>query len=300
MKGTSQPVSKTRMIVMWVILVSNLVFWCTFWLFRRRPQSNPAFEEGPSVIGSIVLLVIGGFCFFAGVAAYFVVLSSDVFTYNFSRPVWQKAKVKIYVANILVPIASMVGLGVILSGFITPVLISFGLTRQMAMMLPFFAVIVLVQMSLVWVLIWSPLEKRLITKRLMAQGITKAQIESAIFIGISNPGSGMLKRFGAIEEDIGALWIVPDQLVYWGDSERFSITRDQVVQIERKADNRSTTMLSGVAHVILHVRLPNGERQIRLHNEGVWSMGQKRKAMNQLAAAIENWYAGTMQQAAAG
>jgi hypothetical protein len=286
------------MIVMWVVLVSNLVFWSVFWLFRLRSQSNPAFEEGPSVLDSITLLIIGGFSFLAGFAAYFVVLSSDCFTYNFSRPIWKKVKVKNYVANILVLLGTSVGLGMILSAFIAPVLISFGLTPPIARMLPFFAIIFLLQVVVMWVLIWSPLEKRLITKRLMAQGITAAQLESAFLIGLSNPASGMLKRFGAIEEDIGALWIAPDQLVYWGDSERFSITHAQVIQIERKADNRSTTILSGVAHVILHVHLPDGsERRIRLHNEGIRTMGQKRKAMNQLAAAIEAWYAGTMEQA---
>lgn len=301
MKGTKQPVSKTRMIVMWVIIIANLVFWSGFWLLRRGTREDSAFAESPGISGSIVLLVLGVFFFFAGLAAYFVVLSSDAFTFNFSRPVWKKAKVKIYVANILVPIAAIAGLAVIVSGLLAPVLISFGLTPPMARMLPIFAMIVLVQLVQVWVLIWSPLERRLITKRLLAQGITKAQLESAMLIGLSNPASGMLKRFGAIEEDVGALWIAPDQLVFWGDAERFSITRAQVIQIERKADNRSSTMLGGIAHVVLHVRWADGsERQLRLHNEGLWTMGQKRKAMDGLAAAIESWYTATMPPALSG
>jgi hypothetical protein len=91
---------------------------------------------------------------------------------------------------------------------------------------------------------------------------------------------------------MGALWVGPEQLIYWGDGEQFSIPRGQIVEIERKADNRSTTMLAGIAHVILHVRLPDGSvRQIRLHVEGLATMGQKRRTMDALADAISHWYA---------
>jgi hypothetical protein len=93
---------------------------------------------------------------------------------------------------------------------------------------------------------------------------------------------------------MGALWVVPDFLMYRGDSEQFDLTRGQVVQIERKADNRSTSVLGGIAHVILHARLPdNSIRQIRLHTEGHWTMGGKRKAMDALAEAIARWQTGS-------
>ena len=104
----------------------------------------------------------------------------------------------------------------------------------------------------------------------------------------------MAKRFAAIEEDMGALWVVPDLLMYRGDSEQFDLTREQLVQMERKADTRSTSVLGGIAHVILHARLPdNSIRQIRLHTEGHWTMGGKRKAMDALAEAIARWQAGS-------
>jgi len=58
-------------------------------------------------------------------------------------------------------------------------------------------------------------------------------------------------------------------------------------------DTKSTTMLSGTAHVILHVRLAGGgARQIRLHNEGVWTMGGKKRASDELAARINEWAGG--------
>jgi hypothetical protein len=153
--------------------------------------------------------------------------------------------------------------------------------------------IVGVQLVQLWVLIWSPLEKRIITQRLAALGITPAQLQSAALVGLSNPASGLVKRFAAIEEDMGALWVGPDRLIYRGDNEQFDITREQLVQMERKADNRSTSVLGGIAHIILHVKLADGSvRQIRLHTEGHWTMGQKRKAMDALADAIARWHGG--------
>jgi len=79
-------------------------------------------------------------------------------------------------------------------------------------------------------------------------------------------------------------------LMYRGDREQFDLTRQQLAQMERKADTRSTTVLGGIAHVILHVRLPDGSlRPIRLHTEGHWTMGGKRRAMDALAEAIAGW-----------
>jgi hypothetical protein len=92
---------------------------------------------------------------------------------------------------------------------------------------------------------------------------------------------------------MGALWVGPEQLIYWGDGEQFGIRREQIVAIERKADNRSTTMLAGITHVILHVKLPDGSvRKIRLHVEGLVTMGQKRRTMDALAEAINHWHSG--------
>jgi len=160
-------------------------------------------------------------------------------------------------------------------------------------MLPVMVMVVGVQIVQLWVLIWSPQEKRIIIKRLAVLGIMPAQLQSAALVGLSNPASGLTKRFAAIEEDMGALWVQPDLLMYRGDGEQFDLTRDQLAQMERKADNRSTSVLGGIAHVILHVRLSDGSiRQIRLHTEGHWTMGRKRKAMDALADAIARWHGG--------
>ena len=55
-------------------------------------------------------------------------------------------------------------------------------------------------------------------------------------------------------------------------------------------DAASTSALSGTAHVILRVRqLDGSERRIRLHCEGILTLGAKRVAMNALAERIQAW-----------
>jgi len=59
-------------------------------------------------------------------------------------------------------------------------------------------------------------------------------------------------------------------------------------------------MLGGITHLILHVREANGgERQIRFHMEGQWTMGGKGRAMDALEERIVEWHAGTVPQAPA-
>ena len=223
---------------------------------------------------------------------YFAVILTGCFTFDYSRPVWNGVKGKKYVANIFVPVGLGLGLGFIVSAFLSPTLTALGLDEGMANMAPVIAVIIAFQVMQLWVLIWSPVEKRIIVQRLAAQGITAEHLRGATLVGLSNPASGLAKRFGAIEEDMGAMWVTPDLLMYRGDAEHWDLRRDQVAAIERKADNRSTTVLAGIAHVILHVQQSDGSlRQIRLHVEGLWTMGQKKRMMDALAEAINHWHA---------
>jgi hypothetical protein len=153
------------------------------------------------------------------------------------------------------------------------------------------AMVFVLQIAQMWILIWGPLEKRFIVKRMAALGITPQQLAGAFLVGLSNPQRSSFKKFGTVEEDVGALWVGPEQLIYYGDGEQFGLTRSHIMQIERKADSGSTSMLGGIAHVVLHVTQSNGSlRQIRLHNEGPLTMGQKRVAMEQLAEAILQWH----------
>jgi hypothetical protein len=257
------------------------------------PAKGPA-EEPAGVIGySIFSLFVGGFFLVLGVMSYLAVIFSGCFTFGYNQPVWGAVKTRNFFANIIVTVLLALGAGFTLAAFLGPVLTLLGLDAGLANLLPVMLMIVGVQLVQMWVLIWSPLEKRIIIKRMAALGITPAQLQSAALVGLSNPASGLAKRFAAIEEDMGALWVGPDLLIYRGDNEQFDITREQLMQTERKADNRSTSVLGGIAHVILHVKLADGNvRQIRLHTEGHWTMGQKRKAMDALAEAIARWHGG--------
>jgi len=254
----------------------------------------PAVDSEPQVFRGIFFTLVSYLFLGLGVAGYVLCVFTACLTFDFTRPVWSFVKKKLYVANIFVPLAASLGVGFGWAPFLSPVLKAAGLEAGMANVLPVVGVVMLFQVAQMWILIWAPLEKRLIEKRLLARGISASQMRTGVLVGLSNPASGMLKRFGAIEEDMGMLWVGPDQLTYWGDGENFSLTRDQVVQIERKADARSTTMLAGIAHVVLHVNgVGDTQRQVRLHTEGLLTMGQKRQAMDRLADAIIRWHSST-------
>lgn len=297
MEPTDQRPSRLRVGLMWLLMVAVIVIFAVlaFWWNRGRvPAEAPAEEPAGIIAHSLFFLVIGGFFLVAGAAAYLAVIFTGCFTFDYRRPVWAAVKAKQFVVNIVVTVALALGLGFALAAFLAPVLTAAGLDAGLANLLPVMLMVVGLQVLQLWVLMWSPVEKHIITRRLAAQGITSAQLQSATLVGLSNPASGMAKRFAAIEEDMGALWVVPDLLMYRGDSEQFDLTREQLVQMERKADTRSTSVLGGIAHVILHARLPdNSIRQIRLHTEGHWTMGGKRKAMDALAEAIARWQAGS-------
>jgi hypothetical protein len=293
MEAKNKPPSKLRIVLTWLLMVGVILFWVVFWLWWNRNRM-PAEEsaEGPAgaIAHSVFSLFAGGFFLLLGAAAYLMVIFTGCLTFNYQRPVWRAVKTKLYFANIVVIVLLALGMGFICAAFLAPVLMMLGLDAGMAHLVPVMLMIGAVQVVFLWVLIWSPLERRIIQKRLAALGVSPAQLQGAALVGLSNPASGFAKRFGMIEEDVGALWVGPEQLIYWGDGEQFGITREQLAQMERKADQRSTSMLGGIAHIILHVELPDGSiRQIRLHTEGHSTMGRKRKAMDALAKAIERW-----------
>jgi hypothetical protein len=256
------------------------------WDSGRQPWDHSA----PGLALPALMFIAGVFFLVLGTASYVIVLYTNGFTFDFSRPVWDQAKVRMYLANIFVPLLFMVGVGLILSVVLTPVLLTLGMSGSLARMLPVLACIGVMQIVLVWVLVWAPLEKRLIRKRLAAKGITEAQLSTGLLIGLSDPAKSSLKKLTCIEEDIGMLWFDAEQLIYWGDTDQFSARRGDLMDVERSLDAASTSALSGTAHVILRVRRPDGgERRIRLHTEGIWTLGGKRRAMNDLAERIATW-----------
>jgi hypothetical protein len=276
---------------MWLLVVGVMVFFALFAFWRKRVPMPEAEEPAGVIVHSVFSLFVGGFFLVLGVMIYLAVIFTGCFTFSYKQPVWAVVKTKNFFANIIVIVLLALGVGFLLAAFLGPMLVALGLDAGLANMLPVMLMVVGVQIVQLWVLVWSPLERRIITHRLAALGITPAQLKTAALVGLSNPASGLAKRFASIEEDMGAIWVGPDLLIYRGDNEQFDVTREQLVQMERKADNRSTSVLGGIAHIILHVKQPDSSvRKIRLHTEGHWTMGQKRKAMDALADAIARWH----------
>jgi hypothetical protein len=295
---TSRPPSKLRIVLMWGLLAGSILFWVVFWVWYNHGRGRaPATgdeaagnESAHRLVASVLYLFFGGFFLVGGVGIYVAAIFSGCFSFSYARPVWQGVKVRKYFLNIIVTVLLGLGLGFMLSAFVSPMLSMMGLDPGLAAIAPVMLMVGGIQMVQLWVLIWSPMERRLIVHRLAALGIQAGQLQNAFLAGLSDPASGIAKRFASIEEDLGALWVGPEQLIYWGDSEQFSIQRGQIVEVERRADNRSTTVLAGIQHVILHVRLPDGSvRQMRLHVEGQMTMGQKRRKMDELGEAINQW-----------
>ncbi len=302
MKPGKVSASKPRVVLTWIAVLAFVAGMCVFWTWwvGRRPPSD-GLESGPGVVFSIVMGILGMLFLGAGVAAYAATIFTHCLTFRFGQPVWSHLKVRIYFPNIVVPLGLALGLGFLLAAFLSPVLMAAGLNGTVAMVAPVMGTVFVLQIAQLWILIWGPLEKRIIHKRTAALGITPEQLESAFLVGLSNPEKSSFKKLGLVEEDMGALWVGPEQLIYWGDGEQFGLTREQITEIERRADSGSTSMLGGVAHVILHVQQPDGSiRQIRLHNEGLLTMGQKRHAMEQLAQDIEDWLGNVSVTPAAG
>lgn len=294
MQRTTRPVSKLKVVLLWLILIGNIVFWVALvaWGHRNDASPAPVQEPGADTVRFVFLFIVGSFFLATGIAVYAVVIFTNCFTFDFSRPVFSAFKGKLYLAKIIVPILVAVGLALLLGVFLAPLMRMFDLSGQVAFLVPLFAAIVGTQVAQMWINVWTPLTKRLIAKRLAARGILPAQLQSAFLIGISNPLRSSFKKLTLVEDDIGALWIGGAQLIYWGDTDQFAITPGQILQLERRADAGSTSMLSGTAHVILHIQPPEGGvRQIRLHTQGHWTLGRSRRAMDDLDAAIANWYA---------
>jgi hypothetical protein len=290
MANEINPAPKRKYLRAWLIISLGLLLPTVYFIWRasNQPAKGPEMEP----IGhAIISIFIGGFFLVMGFCFYLVVLFTHAFTFNFNQSVWDGVKMRMFLANIFVPVTAMIGIGFLLSSVMKPVLDSFNLPGNTSFMLPVMTAVIGLQIVLLFVLIWSPLEKSVINRRLAALGVTPEQMQNGLHIGISNPAiTSSVKRRWCIEEDVGMLWFTPGQLVYWGDKEQFGITREQLIEMERKTDAKSTTALVGTAHVILHILQADGTiRQMRLHTEGVWTMLGKRTASDNLAARITAW-----------
>lgn len=258
------------------------------WLGPSRPASAPA--PGGNIITTVIFLIFGGFVAALGVAVYFAVMITNLFTFDFNRPYMPSYGRKLWLVNLVTGLFLQGGFALaispVMSRLLEPILPP-NLLAPISIFLPFIAAAIL----MIWWSPWAPLELKMIHKRMAALGITPEQVESAIPVGISNPADSSFKRV-LVEQDMGLLWVEPQRLTYFGDSQSFNIQRDQVISIERKADAGATSSYFGAVQVIITYTDPDGgERRVRLHSEGDWTMTAKAAAMRDLADRLESWQA---------
>lgn len=246
--------------------------------------------SAPSATLAIVLVVLGVIVMGMGLGLYGLVLLTNVFTFDFARPYFKSYGPKLWVANLIVGLLLQTGFA-----FVTAPTLMVGLAPlvpgSFLWIVSFFVPFMLAQLLLIWFTIWAPLEAGIITKRAAAKGIGPELLRTAHYVGISNPSNSSLKKLTVVEEDMGLLWIEPHALMYRGDAIDWDLPRDQVIAVERRADAGSTSSYFGAVHIVLHVADPvtGGERRIRLHTEGDWTMSAKACALASLGDRLDSW-----------
>jgi len=245
---------------------------------------------GTTIAFSIVIAALSVVALVVGAAMYAIVLATRLFIFDFRRPVWSNFKTRLFIANILVPMPVMLGICGWVATVGSPQLIRLGMATETALLGLFFVPFVLLQLLSTWLSIWTPLMIRLVRSRLQALGVEPASIEQGIFLGISDPAKKSSRKLGLIEDDIGMLWITPDELVYQGDNDAFRVRREQCVSIERVADAGSVSAYFGNVHIILtFARDGAPSRRVRLHPESTFTMTGTARASDRLANELEQW-----------
>lgn len=291
--------SPWKVISGWVFLIGGLALLVTLSLLRNGSFSGNASPHPsvltPNPIRAVIYWIGGGICFLGGCAIYLVAILTECFTFDYSRPVREPLRLKMFLTNIIVMIFWSFGIGFILSSFATPMLMQSGFNSSFASSGPIVGSVVVWTIVTAWFSIWTPLDRRLIQKRLQAQGIHPQQMAKGVLIGLSDPTQASTSKLGGIEDDLGMMWFEPDYLVFRGDKEHFAISREHLISVDRQMDASSVTVLSGTSHVILKVRLMDGRvRAIRLHVEGYWTLSSVAKAMEALANRITAWQSGVI------
>ncbi|MHC4441121.1 MAG: hypothetical protein ACYTF1_15850 [Planctomycetota bacterium] len=275
--------------IVMVIVVGGLFgLWITGTFEYEDPSTVS--EEPQDLIFSVVVFVFAFIAFAIGLAGYYLVLCTCCFTNDFSRPFFRSLKAKLYVANIVVSLFIVLGLALFVSVFIRPILLAAGISPLYSFMIPAFGAFFILNFVLMWFQIWAPLEKKVIARRLGALGIPLQYIQTGTYIGVSDPTKSSFKKMTLVEDDCGMLWVTPTTISYRGDTETFDIQRDQLIEVERRADAGDNDSLAGVVNVIMKIRQDDGQqRSIRLHCEGCWTQSAKARAMDRLTSEITQW-----------
>ena len=93
---------KLRVVLMWLLMPGVILFWVVFWLWKNHGHTA-ADDSAPGMVAShsLLSLFFGGFFLVAGVAAYLAAVFSGCFCFYYRRPVWQGAKVRLFLVNIV-------------------------------------------------------------------------------------------------------------------------------------------------------------------------------------------------------
>jgi hypothetical protein len=294
--GKSAQLSPVKKLIGIVVLLAVMAGGISVGLMAR---GGPAPAASPDPVVHI-LLMAGGIVFAVlGAALYGVVLVTSCFTFNFQKPFLKSYGPKLWVLNVVVGLLLQAAVAFMMAPVLFEILFRH-LPAQVALLTAFLAPFVVANLVMVWLSIWTPLEWILIKRRLAARGIPREHLATGMCMGLSDPSKSSFKKFTLVEEDMGMLWINPDMLRYRGDSIDFDIRRDQLLEIERRADAGSTSSYFGAAHVIIRFAQDDAtEQRQRLHTEGNWTQTGKAKALNDLAERLSTWKSSPAQLGAA-
>jgi hypothetical protein len=248
-------------------------------------------QAGP--FAPILLMALGIVLLFIGAAAYGIVLATGAMTFRYDRgPIFRGVKVRMWFANLIVGLFLQSGFAVLVGPFVLIVLGQL-LPLPLAAPVSFFGPFIVAQLAMVWLQIWGPLERIVITRRLLGMNILREALAGGVYVGLSDPNKNSFKKFTAVEDDVGVLWFSHDRLVYRGDAQAWQVMRGQLLDVERKADAGSTSSYFGAVHIIVRFIDDTGaEQRWRLHSEGDLTMSGRARSLDRLAAALDNWREG--------
>lgn len=238
------------------------------------------------------VMLVGAFgALFATVSGYVATILTSCFTFDFTKPFFARFKKKLYFIHIIVAFSLSIAIGFFVSVPVSPVLARLGLPEPLPFIAPVLISLIIVQLILVWVNIWTPLDRAIVRKRAAELEIDPVSLENGIFVGVSDPDKSSFKKLTLVEDDVGVLWIESAQLVYRGDTENFELKRDSIVSIECKADAGSVASYAGAVYPILRYRNTDGsENSIRFHTWGNWTLGGMSKSLKLLSLRLESWH----------
>ena len=256
------------------------------------PRDDGA-AAAPAPVMAVVLIVLGIAVTALGAAAYGLVVLTNAFTFNFTRPFFQTFGVKLWLANLVVGLLLQTGFAFVTAPTLMAVLRPV-LPPSFLWLGAFFLPFLLAQLLLIWLTIWAPLETNIIARRLAAKGVGPDLLARGHYVGLSDPAKSSMKKMTLVEEDLGMLWVEPHALVYRGDAIDWDLPHEQVLEVQRQADAGSTSSYFGAVHVVLRIADATGragERRVRLHPQGEWTMTGRARALNALGDRLESWKA---------